>query len=79
MRSVNDGCYLPEGKSKDAQQSINPRKNKFFFVQMLSADSMSEMKDFRIVSVNALQNVDEEEELSVNCGSDYTYTEAGAR
>lgn len=78
MRFVNDGHYLPADKCTDAQEGTPPWENKVFFVRMLSADSASEPKDFRIIAVKVLRNVEKEEELYVNYGPEYRFSEITA-
>lgn len=46
---------------------------------MISAYSASEQKDFCIITVKALQNIDNKEELYVKYGSAYSFTKAVIR
>lgn len=58
MLFINKSSYLPGGKSMEVRRHKEPRRDDVSIVQMSSFNSASELKDCRIISTNAIQNME---------------------
>lgn len=68
-RFINDTCYLPGDKSTMNQLLTHPRENDLSFVQVSFCHGACKLKDYRIISLQALQNIVSGEELYIKFGS----------
>lgn len=73
MRFINNCHYLHVDKFAGIQRHTLPRKNNLSFVQMFSADSPFELKDYWKISVKAFQNIDVGEEFYIDYGIAYYF------
>lgn len=66
MQFIYSSRYLPGAEFTEIQLSTQPRDNNVFFVQMCSLDSVSKQKNYRLIVVRALVNLDIGKELYID-------------
>lgn len=72
MQSIGDRHYFSQNKVGEIQIRTQPRKNNVSFMQMSSSGSASELKEYRMIAIEAMQNIDLGEEFYIDYGSEYS-------
>lgn len=76
MRYIKDGRYYLEDYITDMMKRSYPRHKNISFIQVMSTGNRSDLKLFGIIAINAMKNIDREEDLYVRYGSEHTFLNA---
>lgn len=74
LRLINDFSYLLGNQYAEIKCRTQPRENKVSFVQLSSSDCASKLEEYWRVALEALQNKDIGDEMYIDYGFGYIFS-----
>lgn len=73
VQFINDSRYFSVHKAMEFERHTQPRESIVSFLQMSFCNSASELNDYCIIAIKALQKIYIKEELFLDFGSEYSF------